>query len=298
MISEAAANRQDIRPARIGLLNLMPAAVMKQTEEQWLKYISHTLLQIEPILLKFDDDDRERNGGSRAKQLSRYEAFSQAAEIGLDGLIITGDNLELNQTDNAKGHKLLDFSQIRYAKQLEGVIRYARSNIYSTIYSCLASHFALHTIYGLERSAVEEKIFGVFAHKVPNGTSSSMVLNMNDDIVAPHSRWGDVPTEALLAANISVLASNDKIGWLLAEDKNDAGGHDYFIQGHPEYDKYDLDAEYRRDLASGHKLPEHYYLSDDPTKVPSMGWVTDARALHSNWIADIYKHFSSSHADS
>jgi len=97
-----------------------------------------------------------------------------------------------------------------------------------------------------------------------------MVLNMNDDIVAPHSRWGDVPTEALLAANISVLASNDKIGWLLAEDKNDAGGHDYFIQGHPEYDKYDLDAEYRRDLASGHKLPEHYYLSDDPTKVPSM----------------------------
>jgi len=57
VISEAAANRQDIRPARIGLLNLMPAAVMKQTEEQWLKYISHTLLQIEPILLKFDDDD-------------------------------------------------------------------------------------------------------------------------------------------------------------------------------------------------------------------------------------------------
>lgn len=292
MISEAAASRQDIRPARIGLLNLMPAAAMEQTEEQWLKYISHTLLQIEPILLKFDDDVRERDGSSRAKHLSRYESFSRATEQGLDGLIITGDNLELDQSGLPDRRRLLSFKDIRYADQLEAVAWYARKNIFSTIYSCLASHFALYAFHGLERSIGQDKVFGVYSHKVPSGASSEMIMNMNDEIVAPHSRWGDVPTTALLAANISVLASNDQIGWLLAEDKNDAGGHDYFIQGHPEYDKYDMDREYRRDQASGQKLPENYYLSQDPAKGPHMGWATDARALHSNWIASIYKHFS------
>ncbi len=293
VISEEAARMQDIRPARIGLLNLMPAAAMGQTEEQWLKYISHTLLQIEPVLLKFDDDFRERDGASRAKHLSRYESFSRATEHGLDGLIITGDNLELDQSVVSASRKLLGFKEIRYAAQLEEVARYARKNIYSTIYSCLASHFALHAFYGLQRSIGQEKIFGVYSHKVPNGASSEMMMNMNDEIIAPHSRWGDVPTEALLAARISVLASNDKIGWLLAEDKNDADGHDLYIQGHPEYDKYDMDSEYRRDSANGQKRPEDYYILDDPDLGPHMSWATDARALHSNWIASIYKHFSS-----
>jgi homoserine O-succinyltransferase len=60
---------QDIRPARIGLLNLMPAATMESTELQWLRYISDTVLQIEPVLMKFDDDFRERSGASREKYI-------------------------------------------------------------------------------------------------------------------------------------------------------------------------------------------------------------------------------------
>ena len=44
------ATRQDIRPLRLGLLNLMPKKI--QTENQFARVIGATPLQIEPSLLK------------------------------------------------------------------------------------------------------------------------------------------------------------------------------------------------------------------------------------------------------
>lgn len=143
VLDEEQALKQDIRPARIGLLNLMPAPAMEATENQWLRYISNTVLQIEPVLMKFDDDPRELDpGASRQKILERYTPFSEIKSLGLDGLIVTGDNLELRKENSTK-HEALPFEEIKYGDSLKAIIDWAKENVFSTIYSLSTSfrHF-------------------------------------------------------------------------------------------------------------------------------------------------------------
>lgn len=276
--------QQDIRPARIGLLNLMPAPAMRQTESQWLRFMSRTVLQIEPVFVKFDDDPRDRSGGTRADILQTYTSFSKVQSEGLDGLIVTGDNLELD-TDTVPRRTLLPFDRIKYAPHLRDVIDWSRENVRSTIYSCLASHFALDYLFGLERELSPEKVFGVYDHMRTN-TNSSLLADMDDTIRAPHSRWGNIPTESMqMAVEVEVLADGDP-GWLVASAINNNGGEDVFIQGHPEYNRNDLDDEYSRDKLNP---PAHYY---DALGKPVLSWSNDARTLHANWIDAIYQHFS------
>lgn len=287
LISREQAVQQDIRPARIALLNLMPASAMEQTEVQWLRFMSHGILQVEPILMKFDEDLRGLKGSSRASVLNRYRSFSEVKEMGIDGLIITGDNLELR--DQNDGIEALPFGEINYSAQLMEVINWARQNVHSTIYSCLASHFALNFLYGVVREIGESKIFGVFDHKVNHDVTSFLTSGMDDVIRAPHSRWGNVPVSQVARTPVEILASNETIGWLLAQVKNEAEGYDIFIQGHPEYDRDDLHNEHTRDGASSSELPEGYYSTDGS---PLLSWANDARTIHSNWIYGLYRDFS------
>jgi homoserine O-succinyltransferase len=294
VLGDTEAGHQDIRPARIGLINLMPAATMEVTELQWLRYMSDTVLQIEPVLIKFDQDFRERSGASRENILSRYQAFNEVAEKGLDGLIITGGNLELADIQFGEQKVGLDFEQLKFYEQLRDIIFWARENVYSTIYSCIASHFALDQLYGLKRTIMKEKIFGVFDHKVKDIFNSPFTKGIDDIIRAPHARWGIIDTKEFNNCDADILAASNHAGWLLAQSKNNAGGHDMFLQGHPEYDRYDLHREFQRDWALGEAkgIPVGYYEFNNPASIPQLTWANDARALHSNWISAIYKHFS------
>jgi homoserine O-succinyltransferase len=293
IISEEDAKTQDIRPARIGLLNLMPAPAMEVTETQWLKWIGSTLLQIEPVFIKFDNDKRENDGASRQKVLKRYTPFSEVAINGLDGLIITGDNLEIQQHVGFASRDPLPFEDIRYYKQLCEIIDWADKNVGSTIYSCLGAHFALNYKYGLNREVSNEKIFGIYEH-ARTSTISNFTAGMNDNIKSPHSRWGNIPVSRVdLIEELQVLAVNSSIGWLAIESTNKSQGKDLYLQGHPEYDQYDLHTEYQRDKKEGRAIPENYYANNDPKKEDvSLSWISDARVLHENWISHVYSQYS------
>jgi homoserine O-succinyltransferase len=288
VLSEDQALHQDIRPARIALLNLMPAETMERTETQWLRYMSHSVLQIEPVLLKFDDDVREREGASRASELCRYTPLKDIVGTAIDALIVTGDNLEQREKPDGSLEPL-PFEDITYAQQLVDVIDWARGNVRSTIYSCLASHFVLDYLYGLDREVGKSKIFGVYEHAVMHDVESDLTEGVDDTIRAPHSRWGNIPVEAFETTPVEVLAANEQIGWLMAQDDNQAGGRDVFIQGHPEYDRNDLHFEHVRDGNFAQDCPENYYSADGK---PVLSWANDARTIHTNWIASIYRHFS------
>jgi homoserine O-succinyltransferase/O-acetyltransferase len=299
LIDETAAKSQDIRPARIGIMNLMPAKAMEATETQWLRWIgSQALLQIEPVLIKFDGDKREEPGASRQEVLKRYTPFSEVAEGGLDGLIITGDNLEIRQHEgfssrDPASRDPLPFDEIRYYEQLREVIDWAENNVASTIYSCLAAHFALNYRHGLVREIGKEKIFGVFDHEVMDPASEFM-RGMNDSIRSPHSRWGNTPAELVEDdKELRILAASARIGWLAVERFNRTGGTDLFLQGHPEYGRFELHSEYERDKPEGRKIPENYYTHDsgNPSDI-RITWSTDARVFHENWVGHIYSRFS------
>ncbi|TAH33445.1 hypothetical protein EYC59_04925 [Candidatus Saccharibacteria bacterium] len=294
VITASDALHQDMRPARIGLLNLMPTTAMAPTELQWLRHVGQSFLQIDPVLIKFDDDPRGRwEDAEESPLLRRYMPFSVATEEPLDGLIVTGANLE-TVSDQDGMRRPLAFHDIHFQKELAAIVDWADSNIPFTIYSCLASHFALHHRYDLQREITPTKTFGVFAHdRTDSGMSSAITKDMNDRIRAPHSRWGNILAEELeRVRGLSVLAISAEAGWLLAEAPNRAGGIDLYVQGHPEYQRGDLDSEYRRDAASGQAMPVGYYRNNDPTQGAELNWKSDARALHANWIDAVYRCYS------
>ena len=63
-------------------------------------------------------------------------------------------------------------------------------------------------------------------------------------------------------------------------------GSQIFVQGHPEYDRMTLNAEYHRDLNRGldPALPKNYYDHDDPFSIPPLTWRNMANTLYCNWL--------------
>ena len=83
--------------------------------------------------------------------------------------------------------------------------------------------------------------------------------------------------------DLRILAESDAAGPFLMSTEN---GRQIFVTGHPEYDKYTLDAEYKRDVAKGLPIhvPVNYYPDDDPAKPPLFRWRAHAHLLYENWL--------------
>jgi len=146
-ISQADAARQDIRPLRIGILNIMPNV---QTYEFNLLYpLGKSILQIEPIWIKLSTHDY--NSSSQKHLDDLYISFREAVyDRPLDGLIITGAPVEE-----------LDFDKVTYWDEVQSIIHYARKNIISTLGICWGG-MALARAIGVQKTSYKEKLFGVF----------------------------------------------------------------------------------------------------------------------------------------
>ena len=84
-------------------------------------------------------------------------------------------------------------------------------------------------------------------------------------------------------AALRILAESDAAGPFLMSTEN---GRQIFVTGHPEYDKYTLDAEYKRDVGKGLPIavPKNYYPNDDPEQPPLFRWRAHAHLLYENWL--------------
>ena len=81
---------QDIRPLRIGLLNLMPKKI--QTENQFARLIGATPLQIELTLLRMSEHKTKNTASDHME--SFYKTVQDVRDEKFDGLIITGAPIE------------------------------------------------------------------------------------------------------------------------------------------------------------------------------------------------------------
>ena len=86
VMSEDQAARQDIRPLRIGLLNLMPKKI--QTENQFARLIGATPLQIEFSLIRMTEHQTKNTAAEHMEEF--YRPFEEVRDEKFDGLIITG----------------------------------------------------------------------------------------------------------------------------------------------------------------------------------------------------------------
>lgn len=268
VMTEYRALHQDIRPLKLLILNLMPTKIT--TETQLLRKLSNTPLQIDIELLQVVS--HEAKNISEKHLESFYRTFDEIRGKRYDGMIITGAPLED-----------MDYEQVDYWDELCEIMDYSKSNVYSTIHLCWGALAGLYYHFGVRKVHLPKKMFGVFEHRVVR-PSNPLVRGFDEVFYAPHSRWAALNEEDLKACpELRMLAYSDVAGPMLLSTDS---GRQIFVIGHPEYDKYTLDAEYRRDIGRGKEIavPVNYYPDDDPDKPPIFRWRAHGHLLYTNWL--------------
>ncbi|MFG6381875.1 MAG: homoserine O-succinyltransferase [Muribaculum sp.] len=268
VIDEQRASSQDIRPLRIGILNLMPLKIM--TETDLLRLISNTPLQVELDLI--DTASHVSRNTPREHVEEFYKTFEEIKDRNYDGFIITGAPVEK-----------VDFEEVDYWDELCDIFDWARTHVTSTLYICWAAFAGLYHHYGVPKHVIDHKISGVFPHRV-NDRRNPIFRGFDDEFYVPHSRFSEVlRDEVEQVEGLDIIAESPESGIYMVMARN---GREFFITGHSEYSPYTLDFEYRRDMDKGMNpaVPAHYYIDDDPSKGPIVRWRSHANLLFSNWL--------------
>lgn len=90
VMDENRAVHQDIRPIKIGLLNLMP--LKEDTELQLLRSLSNTPLQVDIVFLAVKNHVSKNTSANHLNRF--YENFENVKDQKFDGFIITGAPVE------------------------------------------------------------------------------------------------------------------------------------------------------------------------------------------------------------
>ena len=272
VMSNADADRQDIRPLKIGLLNLMPLKI--QTENQFSRLIGSTPLQIELTLIRMSEHKSKHTSSDHMK--SFYKSFEDIKEQKFDGLIITGAPIE---------H--LEFNEVTYWNELKTIFEWTQNNVHSTFGVCWGGMAMINHFHNVEKHILGEKVFGCHRCQVTDPTSR-FLTGFSDDLVIPVSRWTENKTSEILKAGLKILINSETSGPCLVEDEKHNA---LYIFNHFEYDKETLKQEYDRDVKNNTpiNIPMNYYPNDDPKMPPLNKWRSHAHLLYGNWINQIYQ---------
>jgi homoserine O-succinyltransferase/O-acetyltransferase len=227
----------------IGILNSMPHAAVRSTERQFIELLTEAA-GADVLALKWFSL-QPRDGYQTSHELWATEH--------LDGLIATGTE--------PKAQRLCDEP---YWPAFTRTVDWATCHTTSTIWSCLGAHAAVLHLDRVQRQPFEIKLHGVFAitkqerHPLLEATDPSWGV--------PHSRWNELPSQALRACGYRLLTHSGEAGVDLFV-KTCGQSLFVFLQGHPEYDARALWREYRRDVLrflTGERedyprMPAHYF---------------------------------------
>lgn len=268
VMDEKRALNQDIRALKVGILNLMP--LKEETELQLMRAFSNTPLQIDLTFITMTNHESKNTAASHLNQF--YVTFQEVKKRRFDGLIITGAPVEQ-----------MEFEAVDYWEELKEVFAWSETHVTSTLHICWGAQAALYHYYGLKKTLLSQKLFGVYQHRVQH-RKEPLVRGFDDYFVAPHSRHTTVERDAIASCpHLKIMAESEEAGVFICMAEE---GKKIFVMGHPEYDRMTLDEEYKRDLGKGLdiQIPKNYYPKDDPTKKPVLQWRAHANTLYTNWL--------------
>ncbi len=273
VMPESTADQQDIRPLRIGLLNLMPKKIA--TENQFARLIGATPLQIEFSLIRMTEHETKNTAAEHME--SFYRPFSEVEATGekFDGLIITGAPIE---------H--LDFQDVTYWDELNRIFDWTQTHVHSTFGVCWGGMAMINYFHKVPKHILEAKAFGCIRHRNCHATSPYL-RGFSDDMVIPVSRWTELRRNEIEQAGLKILIDSHETGPALVEDPTHRA---LYVFNHFEYDSGTLKEEYDRDVSAGKPInvPANYYPDDDPSKQPQNRWRSHAHLLYGNWLSEIY----------
>lgn len=270
-ISSFNAQKQDFRPLRIAILNIMPEA--NTYEYNILFPIGRAIIQIEPVWIRLNTHTYKSTSKEHLDEL--YISFEKAIKNrGLDGLIITGAPVEEKS-----------FKDIWFWDELSEILDYAKDNIASTLGICWGG-LALANYIGIDKMLYDKKLFGVYP--LDNIDRSNRITGDLDDIfMSPQSRHAGISDKILEAerdkGNINLLAHSNEAGYVIFETTDKS-----FIMhlGHPEYETDRLVNEYKRDLEKGRSdvpLPLNLDINN-----PKNNWRGHSLEFFQQWVKDVY----------
>lgn len=303
--------QQDIREMHIGLLNMMPDAALEATERQFFRLVGACNQIVQFHVHPFTIDGLKRSPDAQAHIDKYYESFEQIKRDGLDALIISGANVTQEQ-----------LPEEAFWQPLTEVFSWAREHVASVLCSCLATHAIIQYRYGIARTRLPSKRWGVFSHTVTD-RSHPLVAEINTRFDVPHSRFNEVFQEDIERYGLKILASSKDAGVHLAVSED--GFRIVFFQGHPEYDDISLLKEYKREIARFYRaeisdypvFPENFFnpiaqdilttYKNDLIDAKALGqpliefpeklilahldntWRDTAKAVFNNWLGKIYQ---------
>jgi len=268
VMEHSQAIHQDIRPLRIAIVNIMPLKIV--TETQLLRQLSNTPLQIEVDFLHMAEHESKHTPQEHLNFF--YKTFDQVAHKKYDGLIITGAPVEM-----------MEFEEVDYWQGMTRIMEWSKTQVTSTLHICWGAQAGLYYHYGIKKYLLDEKMFGVFWHRV-NDKKCPLVRGFDDRFLAPHSRHTGVNRDDIIKhPRLKLIAESKEAGpyIILSRDNKQV-----FVTGHSEYDANTLKEEYERDLKKGLKIhmPVNYFPDNDPSRDPVVLWRSHASLLFSNWL--------------
>ncbi|MGR9087383.1 MAG: homoserine O-succinyltransferase MetA [Gammaproteobacteria bacterium] len=305
------ASHQDIREMHIGLLNIMPDAALEATERQFFRLVGACNQIVQFHVHPFTIEGLERGEAAKAHITKYYEPFEKIKQDGLDALIISGANVT---------HPKLPEEE--FWTPLTEVFSWAKQNVTSILCSCLATHALIERCYGIERTRLPAKRWGVFSHKLTDRTHP-LVAEINTRFDVPHSRFNEIFRSDMEGRGLKVLAVSQEAGVHLAVSPD--GFRIVFFQGHPEYDDISLLKEYKREVMRYYRaeideyppFPVNYFnetaqnilaeyrerivsarrMGREPDRFPEdrllehidNTWRDTAKAVFNNWLGKIYQ---------
>ena len=263
VIDSSRASRQDIRPLKIVILNLMPIKIT--TETDLVRLLSNTPLQLDIQFMKLKSHTPKNTPIEHMMMF--YREFQEMKDEKFDGMIITGAPVE----------------EVTYWDEVTAIFDWAKTHVTSTLYICWAAQAGLYYHYGVPKYSLPKKMFGVFPHSslVPQ---LPIFRGFDDVFNIPHSRHTEIRKEDILKNKaLTVIAESEQSGVGIVMARN---GREFFITGHIEYAPDTLDKEYKRDMGirTDVDVPVNYYPNDDYHLPPRVTWRAHANLFYNNWI--------------
>ena len=273
LISSDTALRQDIRPMKVLLLNLMPKK--RDTEIQFARLLGNSPLQIELTLMTTASYQPKNEETTYLNEF--YYTLDEIKDNFYDALIITGAPVET-----------LPFEEVAYWKELVKIIEWSDKHVFQRVGICWGAQALLYHQFQIPKYSLEDKVFGIFSHQI-NPAKLRLMQGFTDNFPMPVSRHTETKISDIKEyLQFDILAYSERAGiGMIINNNND----DFFIFNHLEYDFDTLHKEYQRDLNTNKNIlmPENYYPENNIEKLPTNIWRPFAFLLFANWLNQLYQ---------
>ena len=273
VIDSSTAKKQDIRPLRFLLLNLMPKKL--ETEVQFARLLGASPLQIELTLMTTETYSPKNT--KKEHLIEFYKTLDEIKNNFYDVLIITGAPVET-----------VPFEKVKYWDELIKIILWSSRNVFRKIGVCWGAQVLLKVLHNVEKHSMDKKLFGVYDHNLNQKKQYRLMQGFIDRFPMPVSRYTENKKDEIELAGLEILAFSPISGVGMVRCPKTK---DLFILNHLEYDAITLKNEFLRDQSLNTKIdiPANYFPNDDTTLEPLNRWRPYAFLLFTNFINEVYQ---------